>query len=60
MKRTYQPKALKAARKHGYLKRSSTAKGKLILKKRRDKKRKFITKTDELKSKMKRSVKYIR
>lgn len=46
MKRTYQPKKLKARRKHGYLKRSSTAKGKLVLKRRRAKGRQQLTVAD--------------
>lgn len=42
-KRTYQPKKLKRIRKHGFLKRMQSAKGKLVVKRRRDKGRKKLT-----------------
>lgn len=35
MKRTFQPKKKKRIRTHGFLKRSKTQKGKLVLKRRR-------------------------
>lgn len=42
-KRTYQPKKLKRLRKHGFLKRMQTEKGRLVLKKRRLKGRSQLT-----------------
>ena len=42
-KRTYQPKKLKRVRKHGFLKRMQSAKGRLVIKKRKAKGRKKLT-----------------
>ncbi|MBU1039093.1 50S ribosomal protein L34 [Patescibacteria group bacterium] len=42
-KRTYQPKKVKRLKKHGFRSRQKTAKGKVILKKRRLKNRKKLT-----------------
>lgn len=43
-KRTYQPNKRKAQKKHGFRKRMSTLVGRAIIKKRRQKQRKKITK----------------
>lgn len=40
---TYNPSKIKRIRKYGFLKRNSTSKGKLILKRRRDKGRHDLT-----------------
>jgi large subunit ribosomal protein L34 len=43
-KRTYQPNAKRAKRKHGFLKRMLTEDGRNVLKRRRDKGRKVLSK----------------
>jgi len=43
-KRTYQPNAKRAKRKHGFLKRMLTATGRAVLKRRRDKGRAVLSK----------------
>lgn len=43
MKRTWNPKKHKRMRKHGFLKRMATAKGRLVLKRRRLKSRARLT-----------------
>lgn len=42
-KRTYQPKVRKRNKTHGFRKRSTTPGGRLVLKRRRDKKRKKVS-----------------
>jgi large subunit ribosomal protein L34 len=43
MKRTYQPSTLKSKRIHGFLKRLKTISGIKILRKRQQKKRKYLS-----------------
>jgi large subunit ribosomal protein L34 len=43
-KRTYQPNKRRASKKHGFLKRMLTAAGRVVLKRRRDKGRKKLSK----------------
>ncbi|MDR0825759.1 MAG: 50S ribosomal protein L34 [Mycoplasmataceae bacterium] len=47
MKRTYQPNKARRAKKHGFLSRSSTRKGKATIKRRRLKGRHKLTVSDE-------------
>lgn len=41
-KRTYQPSKLSKVRRHGFRKKNSTAKGRKVLKRRRNKKRRRV------------------
>lgn len=43
-KRTYQPNARRAKKKHGFLKRMSTATGRRVIKSRQEKGRKILSK----------------
>jgi large subunit ribosomal protein L34 len=43
-KRTYQPNKRRASKKHGFMKRTATKVGKRILKNRRDRGRKVLSK----------------
>ncbi len=43
MKRTYQPSCIKRARTHGFRKRMSNTKSQQIIKRRRNKQRKYLT-----------------
>jgi len=60
MKRTYQPKKLKTIRKFGFLKRNKTKKGKNVLKRRKQKGRKRLTKSEEFRDLRKKPTSKIR